>query len=69
MSIDISGKISGIPALGLEYYKTNHSFDESLLKHILPLNWEHINLLGEYRFDTNDIPKEDEFRPLNISEA
>ena len=53
----------------IEYYKTNHSFDESLLKHISPLNWEHINLLGEYRFDTNDIPKEDEFRPLNISEA
>ena len=53
----------------IEYYKENHSFDESLLKHISPLNWEHINLLGEYRFDTNDIPKEDEFRPLNISEG
>ena len=53
----------------IEYYKRNHTFDENLLKHISPLNWEHINLLGEYRFDTNDIPKEDEFRPLNISEA
>ncbi len=26
-------------------------------------------LVGEYRFGTNDTPKKDEFRPLNISEA
>ncbi len=45
------------------------TFNERLLKHISPLSWEHINLLGEYRFATNDILKKDEFRPLNISET
>jgi len=53
----------------IEHYAKENPFDESLLKHISPLGWEHINLLGEYRFDNNDIPKEDEFRPLNILEA
>jgi 5,10-methylene-tetrahydrofolate dehydrogenase/methenyl tetrahydrofolate cyclohydrolase len=27
------------------------------------------HIVGDVDFDTNDIPKEDEFRPLNISEA
>jgi hypothetical protein len=38
--------------------------DENLLKHISPLNWEHINFLGKYFFD-NDIEfEEDNLRKL-----
>jgi len=34
-----------------------------------PLGWEHINLLGEYNFDTRNIPESDELRPLNITNS
>ena len=36
-------------------------FDESLLNYISPLGWEHINLLGEYRFNSKNSSK---LRPL-----
>lgn len=34
------------------------------MKHVSPINWEHITFLGEYTFDLNAIPKE--LRKLNI---
>ena len=40
--------------------------NDELLKHIAPLGWEHINFLGEYSFDTRNVPEADELRPLNI---
>lgn len=38
---------------------------EDLLKHISPLGWEHINLLGEYRFDQKGATTLESLRPLN----
>ena len=34
------------------------------LKHVSPINWEHINLHGEYKFNLLSIPKH--LRELNI---
>lgn len=51
----------------IEHLKQNSTFDESLLKHISPLGWEHINLLGEYNFDVKNVLESDELRPLNIN--
>lgn len=51
----------------IEHLKQNYTIDEGLLKHIAPLGWEHINLLGEYNFDVRNIPESDELRPLNIN--
>ena len=53
----------------IDYLKeTEKDFDENLLKHISPLGWEHINFLGEYSFDIKNIPKHNEFRPLNVKQ-
>ncbi|AGF57032.1 hypothetical protein B0P06_004681 [Clostridium saccharoperbutylacetonicum] len=41
----------------VDHLKQSYTFDESLLKNIAPLGWEHINLLGEYNFDTKNIPE------------
>ncbi|WP_349772230.1 Tn3 family transposase [Brevibacillus borstelensis] len=38
---------------------------EDLLKHMSPLGWEHINFLGEYRFDPKGVTTLDSLRPLN----
>ena len=51
----------------IDYLKQNYSFDESLLKHIAPLSWKHIDLLGEYNFDAKNIPESDKLRLLNIN--
>ena len=51
----------------IDHLKQSYTFDESLLKHISPLGWEHINLLGEYNFDVKNILESDELRPLNIN--
>lgn len=40
--------------------------NEDLLKHISPLAWEHINLLGEYHFNSRNIPDSTNLRPLNL---
>ncbi len=48
----------------IDYIKTQDDFDEELLKHISPLNWAHINFLGEYSFDTKNIPKNNQLRDL-----
>lgn len=48
----------------IEHLKIRECLDEELLKHISPLNWAHINFLGEYSFDVRNIPRNDELRPL-----
>ncbi|WP_413228423.1 Tn3 family transposase [Clostridium sp. CS001] len=48
------------------YVKENSETDETLLKHISPLNWEHINFLGEYSFDVNVQFETDNLRKLNL---
>ncbi|WP_436949777.1 Tn3 family transposase [Staphylococcus shinii] len=45
-------------------FKKNHALKEELLPHISPLGWEHINFLGEYKFNSNKIPA-NMLRPLN----
>ncbi len=40
--------------------------DENLLKHISPLNWSHINFLGEYSFQSNMALGLNEYRPLKV---
>jgi hypothetical protein len=36
----------------------------AILAHLSPLGWEHINLTGDYRWDTSPTLGPDEFRPL-----
>jgi TnpA family transposase len=45
-------------------FKKNNILKEELLSHISPLGWEHINFLGEYKFDSNRLPT-NSLRPLN----
>lgn len=52
----------------VEYIKGYSTIDEGVLKHIAPLGWEHINFLGEYIFDINNLPETDSLRPLNIGD-
>ncbi|MCE8698428.1 transposase, partial [Phocaeicola vulgatus] len=40
--------------------------DKNLLKHISPLNWSHINFLGEYSFQSNMALGLNEYRPLKV---
>ena len=51
----------------IDFFKSENSLDENLLKHISPLGWAHINFLGEYSFNLKNIPKQNEFRQLNIN--
>jgi TnpA family transposase len=39
--------------------------DETLLKHLSPLGWEHINLTGDYVWRQNKKVEKGKFRPLN----
>lgn len=48
----------------IDHLKTQEGLDEELLKHISPLNWAHINFLGEYSFDAKNIPKNNQLRDL-----
>lgn len=47
-----------------EFRKSSKQLNEELLKHISPLGWEHINLLGEYKFDIKQIASLKGLRPL-----
>ncbi len=38
---------------------TGQPFDESLLPHLSPLGWEHINLTGDYQWQERKEPKQD----------
>lgn len=40
--------------------------DYNLIPHISPLGWEHINMLGEYTFNLNELETKELHRPLNI---
>ena len=40
--------------------------DYNLISHISPLGWEHINMLGEYTFNLNELETKELHRPLNI---
>jgi TnpA family transposase len=51
----------------IEYQKGLGSFREDLLNHISPLGWEHINLLGEYHFNSEKMVSIDSLRPLKLS--
>lgn len=51
---------------GVEYQKKHKGIDENLLKHISPLNWTHINFLGEYSFQSNMALGINEYRPLKV---
>ena len=48
----------------IAHFKIKEEFNEELLKHISPLNWAHINFLGEYAFDAKNIPKNNQLRDL-----
>ena len=48
------------------YSKHNPDVNKKLLKNISPLNWEHINFLGEYSLETDVIYEKDNLRKLNI---
>jgi TnpA family transposase len=47
--------------------KNNGQLKENLLNNISPLGWEHINFLGEYRFDSKGIANLNSLRPLQDS--
>jgi TnpA family transposase len=51
----------------VEYQKQAGSFNEDLLHHMSPLGWEHINLLGEYHFNSEKMVSLDSLRPLKFS--
>lgn len=51
----------------VEYQKQTGSFNEDLLHHMSPLGWEHINLLGEYHFNSEKVISLDSLRPLKLS--
>ena len=46
--------------------KENPDIEEKLLEHVSPLNWEHINFLGNYSLDFETEYEEDHLRKLNI---
>nr|WP_229535442.1 transposase [Pelosinus baikalensis] len=45
--------------------KNSGELKENLLNNISPLGWEHVNFLGEYRFDTKKIASLNSLRLLN----
>lgn len=51
----------------VEYQKQTGSFNEDLMFHMSPLGWEHINLLGEYHFNSENVVSLDTLRPLKLS--
>lgn len=51
----------------VEYQKQFGSFNEELLHHMSPLGWKHINLLGEYHFNSEKMISLDSLRPLKLS--
>ncbi|KXY40043.1 transposase [Bacillus cereus] len=51
----------------VKYQKRIGSFNENLLHHMSPLGWEHINLLGEYHFNSEKLVSLDSLRPLKLS--
>lgn len=51
----------------IEYLrKSGQNIDESLLQYLSPLGWEHINLTGDYVWNTNKQLKNGEYRSLRM---
>lgn len=51
----------------IDYRKSiGEDINENLIAHISPLGWEHINMLGEYRFKFDDEKDSEVLRPLNV---
>jgi hypothetical protein len=48
-----------------EHKKETGQFNDDLSSHISPLGWEHINFLGEYNFDDEQVTTLKSLRPLN----
>ncbi|WP_199613867.1 Tn3 family transposase [Paenibacillus alkalitolerans] len=52
-----------------EHRKKQGKLQEELLNHISPLGWEHINFLGEYKFNFKQNTSLNSLRPLKQQEA
>jgi hypothetical protein len=52
-----------------EHRKKKGKLQEELLSHISPLGWEHINFLGEYKFNFRQNTSLDSLRPLKQQEV
>ena len=49
----------------IQHLKDNgQTVNESLLKHLSPLGWEHINLTGDYVWRQSKVMEKGELRPL-----
>jgi TnpA family transposase len=44
----------------------SHPLDPSLLQHVSPLGWEHVNLTGDYTWHSNKRVAKGGFRPLRL---
>ena len=62
----ISVKIITLELLLYKMLVIPPDIDKNLLKHISPLNWSHINFLGEYSFQSNMALGLNEYRPLKV---
>lgn len=49
----------------IEYMKERNALKEDMLNYISPLNWDHINFLGEYSFNMKNVTTLNSLRPLN----
>ena len=50
-----------------EQMAKSRQFDSTLLQHVSPLGWEHINLTGDYTWHANKRVAKGGFRPLRSS--
>jgi hypothetical protein len=50
----------------IEHLSKTDEFNKDLLHYILPFGWEHVNLLGEYHFDSKTVVSSDSLRLLKI---
>lgn len=50
----------------IEYKKGSGGLDESLLTHISPLNWNHIQLYGRYYYKAESSLDKNQFRQLRV---
>lgn len=53
-------------SIAIEHKKGLADLNEDLLHHMSPLGWEHINLLGEYHFNSETKISLDTLRPLTL---
>jgi hypothetical protein len=61
----LSGLYVNLAAAVFFYIRLLGMLREDLLKHMSPLEWEHINFLGEYRVDPKGITTLESLRQLN----